>query len=278
MWDHLERNKIDFFNFGFGMMFEPASYDASYKYGGVRHYVNYPVPRPMFNKTSRIYPTYNTSIPDQFRIDMFKKEFNEKWVGKGKKMPAVLTVIVPNDHGAGERPDAGYPFRESYMADNDLAVGRIVEFLSHTPYWKNMMIVITEDDAQNGVDHVDAHRSVLVVISPHAKKNYVSHVHYSFGSIFKTFWNVLGIPYLNQFDAGANDFADFFTYKPDFTPYNALDIDRRIFDPQKALAPFDEKFDWKSLKESPEIDNVKDMMREAKEQEKNRLENRERIK
>ncbi|MFA5803138.1 MAG: bifunctional YncE family protein/alkaline phosphatase family protein [Melioribacteraceae bacterium] len=278
MWDHLERNKIDFFNFGFGMMFEPASYDASYKYGGVRHYVNYPVPRPMFNKTSRIYPTYNTSIPDQFRIDMFKKEFNEKWMGKGKKMPSVLTVIVPNDHGAGERPDAGYPFRESYMADNDLAIGRIVEFLSHTPYWKNMMIVITEDDAQNGVDHIDAHRSVLMVISPYVKKNYVSHVHYSFGSIFKTFWNVLGIPYLNQFDAGANDFSDFFTDKPDFTSYNALDIDRRIFDPQKALTPLDEKFDWKSLSESPEIDNVKDMMHEAKEKEKDRKENRERIK
>ena len=278
MWDHLERNKINFFNFGFGMMFEPASYDASYKYGGVRHYVNYPVPRPMFNKTSRIYPTYNTSIPDQFRIDMFKKEFNEKWIGKGKKMPSVLTVIVPNDHGAGDRPDAGYPFRESYMADNDLAVGRIVEFLSHTLYWKNMMIVITEDDAQNGVDHVDAHRSVLMVISPYAKKNYVSHVHYSFGSIFKTFWNVLGIPYLNQFDAGANDLADFFTDKPDYSPYNALDIDRRIFDPQKALTPLDEKFDWKSLNESPEMDNVNDMMREAKEQEKDRKENREKIK
>ena len=275
MWDHLERNKIDFFNFGFGMMFEPASYDASYKYGGVRHYVNYPVPLPMFNKTSRIYPTYNTSIPDQFRIDMFKKEFNEKWIGKSKKMPSVLTVIVPNDHGAGERPDAGYPFRESYMADNDLAVGRIVEFLSHTPYWKDMMIVITEDDAQNGVDHIDAHRSVLMVISPYSKKNYVSHVHYSFGSIFKTFWNVLGIPYLNQFDAGANDLADFFTEKPDLTPYNALDIDRKIFDPQKALTPLDEKFDWKSLNESPEIDNVKDMMREAKEQERDRKENRE---
>jgi hypothetical protein len=229
----------------------------------------------MFNKTSRIYPTYNTSIPDQFRIDMFKKEFNEKWIGKGKKMPSVLTVIVPNDHGAGERPDAGYPFRESYMADNDLAIGRIVEFLSHTPHWKNMMIVITEDDAQNGVDHVDAHRSVLMVISPYVKKNYVSHVHYSFGSIFKTFWNILGIPYLNQFDAGANDFADFFTDKPNFTPYNALDIDRRIFDPQKALTPLDEKFDWKFLNESPEIDNVKDMMREAKEQEKDRKENRE---
>lgn len=275
MWDHLDRNKTSFYNFGFALMFEPADYDAKYKHGGIRHIANFPLPAPLFANSSKIYPTYNTSIPDQFRIDMFTKEFKEKWLDEKKEIPSMLTVIIPNDHGAGERPDAGYPFRESYMADNDLAVGRIVEFLSHTPYWKNMMIVITEDDAQNGVDHVDAHRSILMVISPYVKKNYVSHVHYSFGSIFKTFWNVLGIPYLNQYDAGANDLADFFTENPDFTPYNALKSDVRFFDPQKALDPLDEKFDWKSLDESPEIDNVPDMMREAKEVDKDRLENRE---
>ncbi|KAF0142941.1 MAG: 40-residue YVTN family beta-propeller repeat protein [Stygiobacter sp.] len=275
MWDHLDRNKKSFFNFGFALMFEPADYDVKYKQGGVRHIANFPLPAPLFANSSKIYPTYNTSIPDQFRIDMFQKEFKEKWLDEKKEIPSMLTVIIPNDHGAGEKPDKGYPFRESYMADNDLAVGRIVEFLSHTPYWKNMMIVITEDDAQNGVDHVDAHRSILMVISPYVKKNYVSHVHYSFGSLFKTFWNVLGIPYLNQYDAGANDLADFFTNKPDFTPYNALHSDVRFFDPQKALDPLDEKFDWKSLKDSPEIDNVQDMMREAKETDKDRLENRE---
>ena len=86
---------------------------------------------------------------------------------------------------------------------------------------------------------------------------------------------MLSIPYLNQYDAGANDLADFFTDKPDFTPYNALHSDVRFFDPQKALDPLDEKFDWKSLKDSPEIDNVQDMMREAKEIDKDRLENRE---
>ena len=170
--------------------------------------------------------------------------------GEVKTMPQLLTVIIPNDHGAGERPNAGYPFRESYMVDNDLAVGRIVEFLSHTPYWKDMAIIITEDDAQNGVDHIDAHRSVLMVISPYAKKNYVSKVHCSFGSIFKTFWNILGLPYLNQYDAGATDLSDMFTGTPDFTPYTALPPDIRIFDPQKALTPLDEKFDWGSLNPS----------------------------
>jgi DNA-binding beta-propeller fold protein YncE len=275
MWDHLERNEIDFFNFGFSIMFEPAVYDATYKYQGVKHYINFPLPQPVWEYTSKQYPTYNTAIPDQFRIDMFKREFNEKWINGQDTMPALLTVIIPNDHGASDRPEAGYPFRESYMADNDLAVGRIVEFLSHTPYWKNMMIVITEDDAQNGVDHVDAHRSVLMVISPWVKKNYVSHVHYSFGSIFKTFWNILEMPYLNQYDAGANDLHDFFNDKPDFTPYSAIPVDSRIFDPQKALDPFDENFDWKALEESPQMDNKEDMIRESKEREEYRLKNRE---
>jgi hypothetical protein len=206
------------------------------------------------------------SIPDQFRVDVFEKEFKEKW-GTGEPMPEMLTVILPNDHGAGERPEAGFPYRESYMSDNDLAVGRIVEFLSHTPYWKNMMIVITEDDAQGGVDHIDAHRSILMVISPYTKRNYVSHVHSSFGSIFKTFWNVLGIPYLNQYDAGATDLVDMFITKPDFTPYNAVPVDVRVFDPQKALDPFDEKFDWKELEKGPVMDNPTDMQRESKEQE-----------
>ena len=276
MWEHLDRNGISFFNFGFGIMFEPAVYHESFKYTGIRHFVNYPVPQPMFDKTSKIYPTYNMAIPDQFRIDQFIKEFNEKWIGSNELMPSIITVIIPNDHGAGDRPDAGYPFRESYMADNDLALGRIVEFLSGTPYWKNMAIIITEDDAQNGVDHVDAHRSLLMVVSPWAKRDYVGHQHYSFGSIFKTFWNTLGLPYLNQYDAGATDLADMFTDQPDFTTYQAVNVDQRIFDPQKALDPFDEKFDWKALEESPVIDNPEDMLNESKEKDEYRLEDRER--
>lgn len=268
MWEHMARHKVSYFNFGFGVMFEPADYKDHYKYGGIRHIANYPMPKPLYERTSYSYPTYNMAIPDQFRVSVFEKEFQEKWVKGKEKMPSVLTVILPNDHGAGERPEAGYPFRESYMADNDLAVGRIVEFLSHTPYWKNMLIVITEDDAQNGVDHVDAHRSILMAVSPYVKKDYVSHTHVSFGSIFKTFWNILGIPYLNQYDAGANDLADMFTEKPDFSPYKALPVDIRFFDPQRALDPYDEKFDWKALKEGPEMDDMKDMIRESRKRDK----------
>ena len=278
MWDHLERHKVGFYNFGFSVMFEPALYKAEYKYTGIRQYINYPMPQPLFERTSKMYPTYNTAIPDQFRIDQFIKEFDQKWIMGQDTMPEFITVIIPNDHGAGDRPEAGYPFRESYMADNDLAVGRIVEYLSRTPYWQNMLIVITEDDAQNGVDHIDAHRSVLMLVSPWVKSDYVSHVHYSFGSLFKTFWNILALPYLNQYDAGATDLADFFTEHTDYTPYNALAVDQRIFDPQQALDPFDEKFDWRAIKESPQMDNTEDMLRDSKEQDKDRLESREKNK
>lgn len=288
IWEHLDRNKIDFFNFGFGVEMGSALYsDSTLKYGGVRYIVNYPLPAPLFAKTSKTYPTYNMAIPDQFRVDMFKKEFEEKWyklsVGtqttalpstplsessRTTPLPQVITIIIPNDHGARERPHAGFPFVESYMADNDLAIGRVVEYLSNTPYWKNMAIVITEDDPQGGKDHIDAHRSLLMVISPYTKKNHVSHVHYSFGSIFKTFWHILGLPYLNQYDAGATDMADMFTATPDFTPYRAIPIDKRLFDPQKALNPFDEKFDWKAFGASEEMDKVEDMQKRSKEDDK----------
>ncbi len=272
MWDHLERHRVEFFNFGFGIMFEPGIYHESFRYTGIRHFVNYPVPAPIFERTSKTFPTYNMAIPDQFRVDQFIREFEDTWGDGG--LPSVLTVILPNDHGAGDRPEAGFPFGESYMADNDLAVGRIVEFLSHTRYWNDMAIIITEDDAQNGVDHIDAHRSLLMVVSPWAKRGYVGKTHYSFGSIFKTFWNILGLPYLNQYDAGATDLADLFTDRPDLSPYRALPVDPRIFDPQKALDPFDEDFDWEALGESPVIDNPVDMLDYSKEREKDRLEQR----
>lgn len=278
MWDHLERHNTSFYNFGFSIMFEPALYKPEYKYSGINQIINYPMPAPLYKRTSKMFPTFNMAIPDQFRVDQFIKEFNSKWIKGKDSLPEIITVILPNDHGADERPNAGYPFRESYMADNDLAVGRIVEFLSRTPYWKNTLIVITEDDAQNGVDHIDAHRSALMLISPWVKRNYVSHVHYSFGSIFKTFWNILDLPYLNQYDAGATDLSDFFTDVPNFKPYNALEVNHRIFDPQKALNPLNEKFNWKALEESPKIDNVEDMLRDSKEQDKYRLENREKKK
>jgi hypothetical protein len=269
LWDHLERNKKEFYNFGFGVEFDPGNFaDSTFKYGGVRYVANFPLPGPLYDRTSRLFPTFNMAIPDQFRADVFIKEINEKYINKNLELPSLLTLQLLNDHGAGERAHAGFPFKESYMADNDLALGRVVEFLSHTPYWKNMMIVVTEDDAQDGQDHIDAHRSLLMVISPYAKKNFNSHTHYSFGSIFKTFWNVLGVPCLNQYDFAATDMADCFTSEPDLTPYNALAVDARIFNPQKALKPFDENFDWEALIQSPKLDDPDEIKKAKKDDER----------
>ncbi len=268
IWDHFARHRVDYFNFGLSIQFAtPVEDDIRSKYSGTRNVINYPAPAELIEHTSRIFATYNTSIPDQFRVDMFIREYNERWAGEGKTLPSFITVYLPNDHGAGERPEDGYPFRESYMADNDLALGRLIEFLSRTPFWKDMAIFVTEDDPQNGVDHVDAHRSLLMVVSPWAKKQQVSHVHASFGSIIKTLWHILGLPYLNHYDAGATDLADMFSGQPDYSPYSALPADPRIFDPQKALDPLDEKFNWKALQDSPLLDDpetIRGWMKEEK--------------
>ncbi len=265
LWDHLHRNGRTFFNFGFGTELAPSYEKAEFKQMGVRYLYNHPLPGPLFDRSSRRYPTFNMAIPDQYRTDCFIREFTERWLGEGKVMPSVLTIILPQDHGSSPRPEVGYPFLESYMADNDLALGRIVEFLSHTPYWKNMLIVVTEDDPQGGVDHVDAHRSVLMAISPYARPGWVGHDHYSFGSIFKTFWAILGIPPLNQFDATATDLSDLFMGEPDLRAYRALPVDARIFRPQEALTPLHEQFDWKAVEESPVLDDEREIRRQRRE-------------
>jgi YVTN family beta-propeller protein len=267
IWDHLHRNGVEFFNFGLGFDFAPNIGRREFKYAGLRFIINYPMPGPLFERTSKRFAAYNMGIPDQFRVNMFIKEFKERWLTEGSTLPPFLTIYLPNDHGTSEHPEDGYPFRESYMADNDLALGRVVEFLSRTSYWKEMAIFVTEDDPQGGVDHVDAHRSILMAISPYAKKNYVGHLHYSFGSIMKTFWHILGLPYLNQYDAGATDLADLFTPEPDLTPYAALPVDLRIFNPQKALDPLDENFNWKAIQESPRLDDPEVMQKWMQEQE-----------
>ncbi len=258
MWEHLSRNGINFFNFGLGFEFSGAEEEQWHKYTGVKMGVMFPIPMPLFNRTSRKYATFNTSIPDQFRIDMFEEEMQDKWLSGKEEFPSVITMMIPNDHMSRERTEDGYPFRQSYLADNDLALGRTIQILSHTKWWKNMLIIVTEDDAQSGVDHVDAHRSILMMISPWVKKHYVSKAHANFGAILKTIYKIMDIPSLNQFDAAATLLQDFFTDQPDYTPYQAVMVDKRIFDPQKALDPYDVNFRWESLKESPEIDNEDD--------------------
>jgi hypothetical protein len=168
-------------------------------------------------------------------------------------------MVLPNDHLTGENPANGYPFEESYMADNDLALARVVRFLSRTPYWKHMLILVTEDDPQGGRDHVDAHRSLLMLISPYVKKGSVSSTLVDFASIMKMIFTLLNLPCLNHFDATAAMPSDCFSHQPDFTPYTPKPVDPRLFDPTKALKPFDHGFDWSRLLDSPKMDDPDDM-------------------
>lgn len=256
IWEHFERNGIEFRNYGLGFEFKPQDEEQEYKYTGIRLPINYPMPQALFERTSRTFATYNTSVPDQFRMDLFEEEFNERWVSGKEPFPPVITMMLPNDHGSGERSDDGYPFWGSYMSDNDLALGRLVELISHSPWWKETVIFVTEDDAQGYVDTVDSHRSICMVISPYAKQDYVSHVHSSMASMLKTMFLIKGMPALNQYDGFASDLADMFTLEPgNDAPYKAVPVNQEIFDPQKALDPFDRDFNWQAAMEVVPIDH-----------------------
>ena len=256
IWEHFQRGDVEFRNYGLGFEFKPQDETADYPFTGVRLPINYPMPKALLDNTSRRFATYNTNIPDQFRMDMFEKEFEARWLSGREPFPSVITMMLPNDHGAGERPEAGYSYWGSYMSDNDLALGRLVELISNSPFWKETVILVTEDDAQGYRDTVDAHRSICMVISPYAKRDHVSHTHTSTASMLKTMFLIHGLPSLNQYDAFANDLVDSFTLDPlNSEPYEALPVDARVFDPAKALDPYDEDFDWERLMEFVPLDD-----------------------
>ncbi len=236
LWHHLARHQISFRNYGENLELPGVEDGVGLQPTGVRQSLNVPLPEPLFENTSRAYPTFNTSISDQYRFAQFQNEFLVRYLSGKMELPQLLYIWLPNDHTANPRPADGYPYRASYVGDNDLALGKLIELFSHSPFWKDMAIFVTEDDAQSGLDHVDAHRSLLLVISPYARRG-VSHVHTSMASIMKTIDLIFGLPYLNQYDAAATDLADCFTSKPDLAPFDALPSDTRIFDPAKVVEP-----------------------------------------
>ncbi|MEO8658739.1 MAG: alkaline phosphatase family protein [Bryobacteraceae bacterium] len=237
LWHHLDRHGITFRNFGEGFELAGADEGEGLKPTGARFLTNVPMPDPLYRNTSRQYPNYNTNIPDQFRATQFIKEMDELYAEGKQPFPRLLFLHLPNDHTARARPEDGYPFTASYIADNDYALGRIVQYLSRLPQWKEMAMFVTEDDAQGGVDHIDSHRTVLLVASPYAKRNYVSRVNTSFPGLLKTVFRILRLPPLNLYDAAAADLSDCFTTTPDFTPFNLLPVSPAIFDPWKAKEP-----------------------------------------
>jgi DNA-binding beta-propeller fold protein YncE len=268
IWENLARNKVSFFNFGQSNEFANAYEEKFDTLFGSANSVNFPLQKVLWDNTSRDYAGYNTSIPDQFRVEQFEREFTKKWLKGKEKMPQFIGLQLPNDHTSDVRPEDGYPYPHSYVADNDLALGRMLTFLSKTPYWKNMLVIVTEDDPQGGVDHVDAHRSILMLAGPYVKKGYVSHKHANFGSILRTIYHILGVGYVNQYDATASLLDDFFTEIPDYKPYKFAQTDDRIFNPKKAMKVYGRNFDWKKVKQAAKLDD-EDEQREEHYKQKN---------
>jgi YVTN family beta-propeller protein len=239
MWHHLARHGITFRNYGEGFEFAGGPEDAGMEESGIREVINMPMPKVLYDRTDRDFANFNLNIPDMHRYDQLRRDLGPNFINGGKDLPHFLNIALCADHGTDPNPKIGYKYMASYMADDDLALGKIIEYLSHTKYWRNMAVFVTEDDAGGENDHVDCQRSVMLIVSPWAKRGYVSHRHTTITSMHRTMYEIFGLPPLNLFDALSNDFSDCFTDKPDFRPYTAVDIDHRLFDWPKVIDPKD---------------------------------------
>jgi hypothetical protein len=177
-----------------------------------------------------LFPDFETDYPDQLRADEFLREFDEfvKAKGTAKELPQFTLLYLPDDHTGGTRP--GKPTPQASVADNDLAVGRVVDAVSHSPYWDDTAIFVVEDDAQDGADHIDAHRSTALVISkyaPNAPQTFVDHHFYTTVSMVHTMEALLGLPPMNLFDAHAPLMTPLFSGPGTQPPFQADDKNLR---------------------------------------------------
>ncbi len=158
------------------------------------------------------FPPFDLNIPDQFRVDLWLQNFNADV--QNNTVPALSVLWIMDDHTGGP------PSAVAEQADNDLAVGRIVDYISHSPVWGSSAIFITEDDAQDGVDHVDGHRSPGYIASPYVREHVTVGTYFSQVNMTRTIEQILGLPPINQFDLTASPMSDLFANKADLTPWN----------------------------------------------------------
>jgi hypothetical protein len=190
---------------------------------------------PSLDKTLvREYPGWTQEAPDVVKAGDILWHLGQ-WETAGK-MPNLIMVILPSDHTEGTSADWCAP--KACVADNDLALGKIVEGLTHSRFWKDMAILVVEDDAQNGVDHIDGHRTVALAISPYAKRGIVDSTFYAQPSMVKTIELMLGLPAMSIFDLVATDMRASFidpSAKPDLRPYTALTPKQSLLDKNKRV-------------------------------------------
>jgi len=162
-----------------------------------------------------IYIGFPSSVSDQWRADRFLDQFKQWTTNDG--MPNLTIMLLPNDHTVGTRP--GWPTPRADVADNDLALGRIVEAISHSKFWADTLIIVTEDDSQNGLDHVDGHRSLCFCISPYSRPDTTISEMYNHATVAATIGRVLGFQPMTRFDRTAKPMTGCFGDKPDLTPF-----------------------------------------------------------
>jgi len=225
LWDAVLDRGLSFRNFGEMDYAEPvppsgwAEIYKDYRSGARRIRFRQSIGIERLRRHSvRAYPGWNMSIPDVLRADVFLKELRE--AEKRGTWPRLTIVFLGTDHTSGTAP--GYPTPRAQVADNDLALGRIVEGLSRSRFWKRTCVFVIEDDPQDGFDHLDGHRSLCLVASPYTRRGAVISRFYNQTSVLHTIERILGLPTLTQFDAIAPVMDACFTNRPDFRPYRAL--------------------------------------------------------
>jgi len=210
LWNLAEKKGITYRNYGEFVSPAPRrSPDDPITYRGNKPF--------LAAHTNPAYPGFELTIRDQHRMDVYLAELQE-FIARGQ-MPALETVRLPNDHTSGLMANRASP--RAAFADNDLALGRMIEAISKSPFWKNTVIFVLEDDAQNGADHVDSHRAPMLVISAYNKAGTI-HRFTNTTDVLRTIEEILGLESMSQFDYFGRPLRDIWSDTPDLRPYTAL--------------------------------------------------------
>ena len=185
------------------------------------------------------YTSWDQTVRDTTRVGQWKRDFDSLLAANA--VPRLSTLRIINDHTEGLSKGRPTPFAQ--CADNDLAVGMLVDYLSKSPIWKQSVVFVLEDDAQNGPDHVDAHRSPAFVAGGFVKRGFVDHTMYSTTSVLRTIELILGIPPMSQYDAAATPMWRCFSAKPDLTVFNAKPLQWDINEKNSAVNAWQRKSD-----------------------------------
>jgi DNA-binding beta-propeller fold protein YncE len=243
IWDNVLVHGLSFRNYGEMDYAEPVPAEATFTQiyedfitgtNAISFTQNIGI-EPLRRYSSPSFPGWNMKIPDVLRADRFLDELAE--FERNGDLPSLTLIFLPQDHGSGTSP--GMPTPSAHMADNDLAVGRIVEGLSRSRFWPKTCVFVIEDDPQNGFDHVDGHRSICLVASPYTKRGEVISEFYNQTSVLHTMERILGLPPMNQMDAMSPLMTSCFTDEPDFSPYEALDANLPLDDLNRPVAELD---------------------------------------